>query len=97
MHIISLTYKVPLEIVDKHLDDHIAYLNLQYGLGNFHASGRKVPRTGGIILSKITDKLKLATILEQDPFKVHNIADYDIVEFIPSKTCKEWSFLNETE
>lgn len=96
MYIISLTYKVPLEIVELHLNDHIAYLNLHYELGNFHASGRKVPRTGGIILSKVTDKLKLATILEQDPFKIHDLADYKITEFIPSKTCDEWSFLKES-
>lgn len=96
MYIISLTYKVPIETVDKHLDAHIQYLNTQYELGNFHASGRKVPRTGGVILSKMTDKLKLATILEQDPFKIHDLADYEITEFIPSKTCNEWSFLKES-
>lgn len=96
MYIISLTYKVPIETVDKHLDAHIQYLNTQYELGNFHASGRKVPRTGGVILSKVTDKLKLATILEQDPFKIHDLADYEITEFIPSKTCNEWSFLKES-
>ncbi|MGH1386826.1 YciI family protein [Kordia sp.] len=96
MYIISLTYKVPLESVEKHLEDHIAYLNLHYELGHFHASGRKVPRTGGVILSKMTDKLQLATILEQDPFKIHDLADYKITEFIPSKTCDEWSFLKES-
>ncbi|EDP96444.1 YciI family protein [Kordia algicida OT-1] len=95
MYIISLTYKVPLETIDQHLDAHIQYLNTQYELGNFHASGRKVPRTGGVILSKMTDKLKLATILEQDPFKIHDLADYEITEFVPSKTCVEWSFLKE--
>lgn len=96
MYIISLTYKVSLEIVDQHLEAHIRYLNTQYELGNFHASGRKVPRTGGVILSKLRDKLELAMILEKDPFKIHNLATYEITEFIPSKTCDEWSFLKES-
>jgi len=39
MHIISITYKAPLEIVDQHLDTHIHYLNRQYELGNFQAAG----------------------------------------------------------
>ena len=49
MYIISLTYKVPLDIIDQHLDSHVQFLNKQYEMGNFHASGRKVPSTGGII------------------------------------------------
>lgn len=89
MYIISLTYKVPLEEVDQHLDNHIEYLNRQYDLGNFQASGRKVPRTGGIILSKISDKNKLLEIIEDDPFKKNNIADYDLIEFMPTKTSEE--------
>ena len=89
MYIISLTYKVPLEEVDQHLENHIEYLNRQYDLGNFQASGRKVPRTGGIILSKISDKNKLLEIIEDDPFKKNNIADYDLIEFMPTKTSEE--------
>lgn len=89
MYIISLTYKVPLEEVDQHLDSHIEYLIKQYDLGNFQASGRKVPRTGGIILSKVSDKNKLLEIIEEDPFKKNNIADYNLTEFVPTKTCQE--------
>lgn len=93
MYIISLTYKVPLEIIDQHLDSHVQYLNKQYEMGFFHASGRKVPRTGGIILSKISDKNELIRIIDEDPFKKYNLADYDLMEFVPSKTCEELKFL----
>jgi uncharacterized protein YciI len=50
MFIISLTYICDLKEVDKILPEHIDYLKIQYKKGNFIASGRKVPRTGGIIL-----------------------------------------------
>ena len=69
------------------------FLNEQYELGNFIASGRKVPRTGGIILSKVESKSELEKIIEKDPFKINGLADYDLTEFIPSKTCNELSFL----
>jgi uncharacterized protein YciI len=95
MHIISLTYKVPLEIVDQYLESHVDYLNKQYEVGNFIASGRKVPRTGGIILTKISDKMELLKIIEKDPFKINELADYEFTEFIPSKTCEELKFLLE--
>lgn len=93
MYIISLTYKVPLEVVDQHIESHIEYLNQQYEKGNIQASGKKVPRTGGIILSKMSDKNEIVKIIEEDPFIKYQVADYELIEFIPSKTCKEWQFL----
>lgn len=95
MYIVNLTYKVSLEAVDNYLDNHVAYLNEQYQLGNFHASGRKVPRTGGIILSKMSDKNELLKIIAKDPFKINDLADDEITEFIPTKTCQELEFLTE--
>ena len=93
MFIINITYKVDLAVVDQHLEAHIAYLKTQYAHGNFIASGRKEPRTGGIILSPLTDKAALLSILDQDPFKVHDLADYDLIEFIPSMTSAALDFL----
>lgn len=95
MFIISLTYKAQLEKVDEFLDAHVSFLNKQYDLGNFLASGRKISRTGGIILSKVSTKSELEKILEEDPFKINNLADYEIIEFVPSKTCEELKFLTE--
>lgn len=95
MIIISLTYKAELEKVDQFLNAHIEFLNEQYELGHFLASGRKIPRTGGIILSKVENKSKLEKIIEKDPFKINELADYELIEFVPSKTCDELKFLIE--
>ncbi|GGX25276.1 YciI family protein [Aquimarina muelleri] len=73
MYIISLTYKVSLETIDSYLDAHIEYLNEQYNLENFQASGRKIPRTGGIILSKISNKKELLKILYDLRIKISHI------------------------
>ncbi|CAG37214.1 YciI family protein [Desulfotalea psychrophila] len=95
MFIISLTYKVELEEVDKHLDAHIAYLKDAYANGNFIASGRKVPRTGGIIFSKVKNRDQLETILKKDPFNQAGIAKYDITEFIPGMVADGFETLKE--
>lgn len=87
MFIVNITYKVPLEDVDQHLEAHIAFLNRQYELGRFLASGRKVPRTGGIILAKSENTNALLEVLETDPFKSEGLADYEVIEFVPSKTA----------
>ncbi|KQC30856.1 YciI family protein [Flagellimonas eckloniae] len=93
MFIINLTYKTELEKVDQFLNDHIEFLNEQYELEHFLASGRKIPRTGGIILSNIESKSELEKIIGKDPFKKNGVADYELTEFVPSKTCDELKFL----
>ena len=95
MFIINLTYKTELGQIDQYLNEHVDFLNEQYALGNFLASGRKVPRTGGIILSNVSSKSELEEIIKKDPFKKNELADYELTEFVPSKTCEELSFLRE--
>ncbi|MEM8846714.1 MAG: YciI family protein [Bacteroidota bacterium] len=77
------------------MEEHIVFLNEQYELGHFIASGRKVPRTGGIILSNVKSKSELEEIIEKDPFKKNELADYELTEFVPSKTSEELKFLME--
>lgn len=93
MYIISLTYKVPLENIDQHLEGHIAYLNEQYERGVFLMSGKKEPRTGGVILAKANNKKEVLQVVEKDPFHIHQLADYEIIAFHPSKSINELEFL----
>ncbi|BBD09459.1 YciI family protein [Desulfovibrio ferrophilus] len=93
MFIVLLNYKVPLETIDQHLPAHIEYLKQQYELGTFMASGRRVPRTGGVILAQAESKEALLEQLALDPFSRHDLAEYDIIEFIPGMTCPELTFL----
>ncbi|HZF71435.1 YciI family protein [Sulfuricurvum sp.] len=95
MFIISLTYIKPLEEVDVLLEEHIAYLKEQYALKNFLASGRKVPRIGGVILAHAISREEIETIISLDPFHRHGIAEYEITEFIPTMTVNELAFLRE--
>ncbi|MGF1867475.1 YciI family protein [Enterovibrio norvegicus] len=88
MFVVSLTYTVALSEVDQYIDAHMAYLEKQYAEGHFLASGRKVPRTGGIILARANDRAHLDAILRADPFYQAGVADYDIMEFEPSMTAE---------
>lgn len=89
MFIINLTYIESLEAVEKHLQEHINFLNHYYAEGLFIASGRKNPRTGGIILMQGKNKEVVQEIIRQDPFYKNKIAQYDIIEFEASKYCPE--------
>lgn len=93
MFIINITYKVQLEQIDQYLAEHIGFLDEQYRLGHFLASGRKIPRTGGIILANAGLKSEVEEIIKKDPFFINNLAEYELIEFVLSKTSKELRFL----
>ena len=84
MFIVSITYKVDIALIEAHMDAHKTYLQEQYDAGHFVASGRKVPRTGGIILARSESMETLEPILAADPFHRHKLADYEITEFMPT-------------
>lgn len=92
MFIISLTYKVALENVEQHIPEHNIFLQKYYDSGLFIASGRKEPRTGGIIISNAQSKEEVLEIIKEDPFYIHQIADYEITEFLPTKYNENFKF-----
>lgn len=86
MFIINLHYIVPLEQLDAHMTDHVIYLRKYYKQNIFVASGRKVPRTGGIILALADSLDMIDTIIKEDPFYIHKLAEFSITEFLTSQS-----------
>lgn len=89
MFIINLHYIVPLEQLDAHMTDHVKFLSKYYKLNVFIASGRKVPRTGGIILALAKSKEEVEQIIQEDPFFQHKLAEFSITEFLTSQSHPE--------
>ena len=85
MFIIDLKYIVPLEQLDAHMTDHVKFLRKYYKKNIFVASGRKVPRTGGIILALTKSKEEVEQIIAEDPFYIHKLAEFTITEFLTSQ------------
>lgn len=84
MYIFILSYKTGLDVVEKHLNAHIDYLNKNYQSGNFIASGRRNPRTGGVIICRAESQEKAQSYIKEDPFYQFGVADYEIIEFEPT-------------
>ncbi len=87
MFIAILTYKKPLEEVDRFLQAHREYLAEHYAAGHFIASGPQTPRVGGVIMIKADERATVDSIIAQDPFHINGIADYRIVQFTPTMFC----------
>jgi uncharacterized protein YciI len=84
MFIISLNYIVPLEELDQHMEAHVEHLKKYYKADVFIMSGRKVPRTGGVIIAQADSKEILEKIVAEDPFYKHKLAEFEITEFLAS-------------
>ncbi|ANL35749.1 MULTISPECIES: YciI family protein [Rhizobium] len=87
MFILSLTYRKSNDEADKHMEPHMAWVKEGYAKGWFLASGRKVPRTGGVILA-IGDRAAIEAYVAADPFTVHGVAEYDITALAVTTTAE---------
>jgi uncharacterized protein YciI len=62
-------------------------LDQQYCDGVFIASGRQVPRVGGLILVPGTNRQELERRLALDPFGRLGLAEHAVIEFVPSRVA----------
>ena len=85
MYIVSLNYVAPLDALDAAAAEHIAFLDRHYATGTVLASGRKGPRTGGVMLARSGSEEALRAILAEGPFWVKKLATYDIQQFAATK------------
>ena len=85
MFVLLLKYIKPIEEVEKELGNHIQFLEKYYSLGKFICSGRRNPRTGGVILCNAESREEIDRIIKEDPFYANDIAEYEVIEFSPTK------------
>ena len=95
MFIIELTYIRPLDEIDFFMKAHLDFLESQYQQNRFIASGRKIPRTGGIILARAENRGALEQIVALDPFVKNQVARATIIEFNPTMTLTGFDNLKE--
>jgi uncharacterized protein YciI len=83
MFVISLTYKVELDVVDSHMDAHVAWIRTAMADGWLLIAGRKIPREGGILIARgVREDIEAKAAA--DPFVTQGVADFAITEFAPS-------------
>lgn len=95
MFLVLTTYAKPIEEIEKFLPAHSAHLDDYYKSKKIIFSGRRNPRTGGIILFNVGSKEEVLEIIQKDPFRQNGCADYEITEFIPTKYDEDFGrFVN---
>ena len=85
MFLVVLSYKKPIEEIERFLPDHVAYLDKYYECKKFIFSGRRNPRVGGIILMNSDSGDEVNHMIQEDPFHQEGLAEYEVIEFTPTK------------
>jgi uncharacterized protein YciI len=95
MFIIDIEYTVEFDKVDPLIAEHFEFLKKYYDAGLFVVSGRKEPRTGGIILVKNNDRKLVEKVMKEDPFYRGKVANYTLTEFVPGTAAGGFESLKD--
>lgn len=91
MFLVDMQFTDLEKITPELTDAHRAYLAAQYQNNQLMFGGRKVPRTGGILLSLHQDKAELVAMLAADPFMQSGAVSYSITEFVPVMAAPKYA------
>jgi uncharacterized protein YciI len=87
--VITVTFKAPMSEVEKYMEAHRGFLDDALKSGVLMMSGGRNPKVGGVIVCKFWSMDEAQAFIHQDPLCVADVADYDVVEFSPSRCADE--------
>ncbi len=85
MVILVSTYTRPLEEVDAHRDDHVAFVTRHHEAGRIVVFGRRSPPTGGVLICVGVDREEALAMVAEDPYVRAGVATYEPIAFTPSR------------
>ncbi len=77
-------YLVPIQQVEALLPEHARWVAQRYAEGRILVSGRQIPARGGATILVGPDRQSVETLFSTDPFVQNGVAEYTIIEFVPS-------------
>ncbi|MBC6610285.1 hypothetical protein H8B15_05105 [Hymenobacter sp. BT507] len=89
MFLLSLTYLVPFEEIEPLMASHMTWVDTHYQTGTLLLSGRKIPRTGGMLLARAESRAAIEAIVAADPFTQAGAVHYDIIESTPTRIAPD--------
>nr|EES51912.1 MAG: conserved protein of unknown function [Leptospirillum ferrodiazotrophum] len=87
--VVHVIYLRPFEEVEPWVVPHREHLDRLVTEGHLLLSGPLVPRTGGLLLMKASDRAAVERMLAEDPYAKAQVARYEVLEFSPVKFSDE--------
>ena len=87
--VIDLEYLVPFAEVELHLDAHMEFIKDCLDRGFIIMAGRKVPRSGGMIIATAPSREEAEATMARDPFVIEGVAAVSITEMVAGTRHRE--------
>ena len=91
MVVITSKYIKPLEVIDALVAEHRNFLDNCYKKSQLICSGPQIPRVGGLLIANVAGVNEAREIMKNDPFSIHEAAEYQFIEFSPMKYDERFS------
>ena len=91
MVLITSKYIKPFEVIDALLAEHRQFLDDCYKKSQLICSGAQIPRVGGVLIANGGSVDEAREIMENDPFSINGAAEYQFIEFTPTKYDERFS------
>jgi uncharacterized protein YciI len=91
MVVITSKYIKSLAVIDALVADHRKFLDECYKKSLLICSGPQVPRVGGVLIANVASVDEARGIMKNDPFTIHEAAEYQFIEFTPIKYDQRFS------
>jgi len=91
MVVITSKYIKPSKVLDVLLVEHRKFLDDCYKKAQLICSGPQIPRVGGVLIANVATIDEAKEIMKNDPFSNNEVAEYQFIEFSPTKYDERFS------
>ena len=85
MYILFINFTKSLQDIRPVFPAHLEFIDAHIKTGKFILSGGLTGKPAGVVLANINNGDELKALLAEDPFVLEQVAEYEIIEFKPSR------------
>ena len=85
MYILFINFTKSLQDIQPVFPAHLEFIDAHIKTGKFILSGGLTGKPAGVVLANINNGDELKALLAEDPFVLEQVAEYEVIEFTPSR------------
>jgi uncharacterized protein YciI len=85
MYILFINFTKSLQDAQPVFPAHLEFIDAHIKTGKFILSGGLTGKPAGVVLANVNNGDELKTLLAEDPFVLEQVAEYELIEFTPSR------------
>ena len=80
-HVLTLTYRKPLDVVDQTRPAHVEWINGEIAAGRLLLAGRQESEQGGVLITGDIPTEQAEELIAADPYQLAGLVSYERLTF----------------